>query len=165
MRKIKVQELSVAAFAPFGSYVSVTDPKTNNLGEGPCTFYRDPVSMHVSPSMELTFSILKVQKPEKIIVKASEYHNFTAEAWMPVNDDAILYVAPASNLKPVPEETVAFYVPQGTLVKMNTGVWHYAPVPVHKEFVNHLIVLPERTYANDCHEVQYDEADWIEIEV
>ena len=47
---------------------------------------------------------------------------------LPLNDDMILHVAPASAGTPVPELTKAFIVPKGTLVKINTAIWHLAPL-------------------------------------
>ena len=79
-----------------------------------------------------------------------------------MDDDAVINVAPPSK-KPVPELTEAFIVPKGTIVKLNVGVWHLAPIPVNNEIMHVMIVLPERVYANDCTVVQYELDDQIEI--
>lgn len=84
---------------------------------------------------------------------------------LPLNDDMIIHVAPASAGTPVPELTQAFVVPRGTLVKINTAIWHMAPLPVHEEELQAMIILPECTYANDCTVVDYPEEEWIRIEV
>ena len=63
----------------------------------------------------------------------------------------------------LPEKTEAFIVPKGTLVKLNTGVWHLAALPVHNELLHVMIILPERTYANDCIVCQYPEDRQVEI--
>lgn len=54
-------------------------------------------------------------------------------------------------------------MPKGTIVQLKTGVWHLAALPINKEQVHVLIVLPERIYMNDCTVVQYTEEDQIEI--
>ena len=69
---------------------------------------------------------------------------------MPLNDDMIIHVAPASAGTPVPELAKAFIVPRYTMVKINTAVWHLSPLPVHEDELQALIVLPECTYQNDC---------------
>jgi ureidoglycolate lyase len=46
-------------------------------------------------------------------------------------------------------------VPKGTLVVLRRGVWHHAPFAAGKSAVNAIIVLPERTYKNDCIVVDY----------
>ncbi len=74
----------------------------------------------------------------------------------------IVHVAPAGK-DPVPELTEAFLVPKGTMVLLNTGVWHLSAIPVNKETAHVLIVLPERTYFNDCVVVEYPEEKWVEI--
>jgi len=112
--------------------------------------------------MPSAFSPLVVPKPEKMIVTTVEYHNYTSEIVLPMDDDAVIHVAPASK-EPVPEQTEAFIVPKGTVVRLNVGVWHLAAMPVHADALHVLIVLPERTYANDCTVVQYDRKQQFEI--
>ena len=56
-------------------------------------------------------------------------------------------------------------MPKGTAVRLNPGVWHLAALPVNLEEGHVLIVLPERTYKNDCVVVDYPEADWVKIEL
>ncbi len=43
----------------------------------------------------------------------------------------------------------AFYVPQGTFVKMNPMVVHGMQFPVHKEEAHVICMLPGRTFHND----------------
>ena len=68
---------------------------------------RDAYTGHVG------FSGIAVQKPERMIVRAVEYHTRTSEIILPLNDDIVLHVAPATNGVPAPEETHAFLVPKG----------------------------------------------------
>ena len=92
-----------------------------------------------------------------------EYHTSSPEMILPLNDDMIIHVAPASAGVPVPEWTKAFIVPKGTMVKINTAVWHLAPLPVHQDVLHAMIILPECTYANDCTVVELDEKEQFEI--
>lgn len=158
MRKIKAGELTKEAFEPYGSYVSITNPSGHCMG----TFYNDKILYHVSGDMPIGFSPLVCEKEEKMIVTKAEYHNTTGEGIVVMDDDVILHVAPPSG-EPCPELTEAFIVPKGTMVALKTGVWHMGVMPVHNEKVHVLIVLPERIYKNDCHVVQYDEQEQIEI--
>ena len=158
--KIKAQQLSMEAFAPFGSYTDICHPAGHSLG----VFYPDRLLMDVSGNMPIGFSPLSVDKPAEYVVTAVEYHNTTAEGILPLDADVVIHVAPASNA-PVPEKTEAFIVPKGTLVKLNAGVWHMCALPVDKSHVNILIVLPQRTYMNDCVVVQYTPEQYIHIEV
>ncbi len=160
MRTIKVKELTAENFKHYGSFASMVNPEGPSLGD----FYNDQVEFPVSGNLPIAFSPLVSRKPEKMIITTVEYHNTTCEGVMPLDDDAILHVAPASK-DPVPELTEAFYVPKGTFVKLNVGVWHLAALPVHNDVMHVMITLPERIYMNDCVVVDYKEEDYIEIEL
>jgi len=157
MRKIKAQKLTKEAFAPFGSYYNLTKPEGPHLG----SFYHDPVRNPVSGSIPMAFSSLVTEKPDKMIIDSAEYHNTTGEVILPLDGDVIVHVAPPSK-DPVPEETKAFTVPCGTVVRLHVGVWHLAPFSL--EGTTHVMIcLPERTYFNDCTVVNYKEEEKIEV--
>ena len=158
MRTIKVKPITTEAFRPYGSFTDLLNPQGYSLGD----FHQDRLLMHFSGDMQAAFSPLLIHKPERMIVCQSEYHNTTQETMLPLDDDMILYVAPASK-EPVPELSEAFLVPKGTMVTLNTGVWHLAPYAVTKETGHVLIVLPERIYNNDCIVMDYTEEQKYEI--
>ncbi len=160
MHKIKAKKITTENFSKFGSFTDILNPSGNHLGD----FYNDQVNFPVSGNMPITFSPLICRKPEKMIVSTVEYHNYTGEGILPLDDDMILHVAPPTK-EPVPELTEAFIVPKGTMIKINAGVWHYSAMPVHEAVFHVLIVLPERTYVNDCEVIEYKVEDQIEIEL
>ena len=158
MRQIKAKEITAENFKEIVSFTDLLNPEGYSLGD----FYQDRLKMHNSGSMQTAFSPLLVHKPEKMVVTTAEYHNYTQEGILCLDDDVIVHVAPAGK-DPVPELTEAFLVPKGTMVLLNTGVWHLSAIPVNKETAHVLIVLPERTYFNDCVVVEYPEEKWVEI--
>lgn len=160
MRKIKAQLISKENFSPYGTFSAMIEPSGNHLG----SFYHDRVMFPVSGNVPFAFSALVSEKPEKMIITAAEYHNYTGEGVLPLDDDVVIHVAPPSN-KPVPELTEAFIVPRGTFVHLNIGVWHMAALPIHKDKVHVLIALPERTYFNDCTVVEYSPEEQFEIQI
>lgn len=160
MRKIKAKPITVENFRPYGSLTDLMNPTGYSLGD----FYQDRLLMHASGQMQMAFSPLLIRKPEKMIVDTAEFHNSTQEGVLCLDDDVIVHVAPAGK-DPVPELTEAFFVPKGTMVLLNTGVWHLSAIPVNKDVAHVLIVLPERIYNNDCIVVNYPEEQWIEIEL
>ncbi len=84
---------------------------------------------------------------------------------LPLDNDVLIHVAPATPAAVVPLDKVrVFRVPRGTMVTLRPGVWHHAPFTANNQPANVLIVLPERTYANDCVVVKLDEKDRIRIE-
>lgn len=157
MRTVTVKALSAESFNKYGSYADFLHPAGERLGD----FFRDPVLMTTSGRMPVAFSPLAVYKRE-MIVKSAEYHDYTPEVSMCIDDDVIVHLAPAGN-DPCPEKTEAFLVPKGTLLCINPGVWHMAAFPVNMEEAHILIALPERTYHNDCTVVDYPENQWIRI--
>ena len=148
MHQIKVQPLTNEAFAPFGQFYNYDKPQGYALCGELHQFFPDRLtadSVH-----RVGYSPILVKKPEKMIITQQEYHTTTWEMIMPLNDDMILHVAPASAGTPVTELAQAFLVPKHTLVKMNAAIWHLAPLPANEEQLAALIILPECTYANDC---------------
>ena len=164
MRTIKAVPITNENFRPYGSFASMLEPQ-GNCFPGDATFYPDQLELNIQGGKPVTFSPLTVKKPERMIVDKAEYHNFTGEGVFVIDDDAIIHVAPPSNCTIVPEKTEAFIVPKGTLVKLNTGVWHLAALPVHNDLLHVMIILPERVYANDCIVCEYPEDQWVEIEL
>ena len=164
MITIKAVPITAEAFRPYGSFASMLNP-TGNCFPGDATFYPDQVELNVQGGRPVTFSPLTVKKPERMIVSQAEYHNYTGEGVLPLDDDAVIHVAPPSNRVIVPEKTEAFIVPKGTLVKLNTGVWHLAALPLHNELLHVMIILPERVYANDCTVCDYPEDRQVLIEI
>ena len=148
MRIIKVEPLTNEAFAPFGQFYTMDDPKGYALCGELHRFFPD--RLVADSNHRVGYSPILVKKPEKMVITQQEYHTTTWEMILPLNDDMILHVAPASAGTPVPEHVKAFLVPKHTLVKMNTAIWHLAPLPAKEAELAAMIILPECTYANDC---------------
>ena len=148
MRQIKAIPLSLEEFAPFGQFYAIDDPKGYALCGELHQFFPDRLT--ADSQHRVGYSPILVKKPEKMIITQQEYHTTTWEMIMPLDDDMILHVAPASAGVPVTEQAQAFIVPKHTLVKMNAAIWHLAPLPASKEQLTAMIILPECTYANDC---------------
>ena len=161
MRSIKAEKLTHESYAPFGTFYAMAEPEGYSLkGELHC-FYPDRLTE--AWPVRVGFSLITVKKPEKMIITSVEYHTTTPEIIMPLNDDMIIHVAPASAGTPVPELAKAFIVPKNVMVKINTAVWHLCPLPVHEEELKALIVLPECTYQNDCTVVELKPEEQFEI--
>ncbi|MBO5924931.1 MAG: Ureidoglycolate hydrolase [Clostridia bacterium] len=161
MYNIKLQPLTKEAFSPYGEYYTMDAPDGYSLKGELHAFYPDRMTVYHSGLS--AFSPITVNKPDRMIVKQVEYHTTTAEMIMPLNDDMILHVAQPSAGKPIPELTKAFIVPKHTLIKMNTCVWHLAPLPLNESQLTALIILPECTYMNDCTVVDLSEDEMFEI--
>lgn len=148
MKQIKVQPLTHEAFAPFGEFYTMTAPDGYPLCGAIHKFYPDRLT--TTAQGRLAFSPLVVTKPEKMIITQQEYHTTTEELLLPLDDDMILHVAPASGGAIVSEYAKAFLVPKNTLVKMKAAIWHLAPLPANNDTITTMVILPECTYCNDC---------------
>ena len=148
MRQIKVEALTNEAFAPFGQFYSMEQPQGYALCGELHKFFPDRVN--ADSTHRVGYSPILVKKPAKMVITQQEYHTTTWEMILPLNDDMILHVAPASAGTPVTDLAKAFLVPKHTLVKMNAAIWHLAPLPANNEQLTAMIILPECTYANDC---------------
>lgn len=148
MKTVKAVPITIEAFAPFGQFYQMDVPKGYALNGELHSFFPDRLT--ADSNHRVGYSPILVNKPEKMIITQQEYHTTTWEMILPLNDDMILHVAPASGGTPVTECAQAFIVPKNTLVKMNAAIWHLAPLPANKEQLSAMIILPECTYANDC---------------
>lgn len=164
MRSVAMEELSVEKFLPFGSYARFIDPKAERLGSPPIEFFPDILQQSLGGTTDLSFSVCRVTKRD-LVIDNTEYHNYTGEGILPLDNDVLIYVAPATppNAGVPLDKIKVFRVPKGTMVVLRPGVWHYAPFTINDSPANVLIVLPERTYTNDCVIIEIPEADQIAI--
>ena len=161
MRQVKVQALCREEFAAFGEYYDMAAPEGYFLEGAIHRFYPDRLT--TACGGRLAFSPLTVKRTERRVITQQEYHTTTEELILPLDDDMILHVAPASGGKVVTEHAKAFLVPKNTLVKIKTAVWHLAPLPATKDQLTAMIILPECTYANDCTVVDLAPEEQFEI--
>jgi len=163
MRKEKVRELALESFARYGSFANMVNPQAEKLGAEPIEFYRDMAQLDLGSRTIASFSTCRVCKRPPV-VDVTEFHNGTAEGVLPLDADILIHVGPATPVGEVPLDRIEiFRVPKGTFVSLHPGVWHHAPFAYNTDVANVLIVLPERTYAIDCHVTEIPEKDRTEI--
>ena len=161
MRTVKAIHITNENFAPFGQFYKMSEPEGYPLCGEIHKFYPDRIT--ADSSHRIGFSPITVKKPERMVITAQEYHTTTWEMILPLNDDMILHCAPASAGAVVNDYVQAFIVPKNTLVKINSAIWHLAPLPKSAESLTAMIILPECTYANDCTVVDLKEDEMFEI--
>jgi ureidoglycolate lyase len=162
MRKVKIKELSLKDFQIYGSFAALVNPKRHHFGEPPIEFYRDMLQLTLG-APAASFSICRVEK-RPLIVEKSEVHSRCGEGIIPLDSDILIHCGPASRPGVFPSELIeVFRVPRQTMVVLKPGVWHHAPFAYKSNCANVVIVLPERTYANDCEVLELDEDQKIQI--
>lgn len=149
MREIKPQALTPEAFRPYGEYMDLLHvKKAEENTTATNVFTPDLVTLHLDGKMPASICMARVSECERVIT-ALEYHQFTCEGILPLDGDIDIYVG-ESSFKVDPNQVVSFRVPKGTFVKLKPGVLHGRQYVVNTPQVNILILLPERTFGNDC---------------
>ncbi len=161
MKQIKAVPITHEEFSLFGQFYSMNNPDGYALCGEIHKFFPDRIT--ADSNHRIGFSPIIVKKPEKMIITQQEYHTTTWEMILPLDDDMILHCAPASAGAVATECAKAFIVPKNTLVKLNSAIWHLAPLPANKDSLTAMIILPECTYANDCTVVDLDQDEQFEI--
>lgn len=164
MPSVKIEELTLEAFKPYGTFVNMLNPDTEAIGDAPVQFFRDMALLGIAHPRSLpAFSICRVEK-RPLVVDTTEMHSYCSEGNLPLDADALIHVAPATPNGVCPVDRIrVFRVPRGAFVTTNAGVWHHAPFAYKADVLNMLIVLPERTYANDCLVVNLEKKDQLTI--
>lgn len=163
MRKLTVKNILEHDFSVYGRCVNLLSPRTPYIGEDPIRFYRD--MMPLGGNETLALSVTAVE-PMKMTVDVLEYHTGTGECFLSLDGDTCICVGPATAKQaPQTEMLEAFFVPSGTAVYIHPGVWHYAPYPTGDKPIHSLVMLPQRTYANDCFKYQLKEDEKAELEI
>lgn len=167
MKQVSIKELTLESFRNYGTFSSFINPDRPNLGAGIVTFYRDMEILDIGPGSAVGFSVTRAQKRDYVI-DALEHHSRTGETIMPLDGDVIMHVAVATRSENIPndipiEKIEVFRVPKFTMVTLKKGVWHCAPYTYGTDYVNIMVALPERAYANDCFFYPIPEQDQIEI--
>ncbi|HEY3376197.1 MAG TPA: ureidoglycolate lyase [Armatimonadota bacterium] len=155
MKKLSIQPLTLEAFQKYGTFAPMTPPTAKALAKGDIiSFWPDcggVLDLGPVASNQLALGICQVAWRE-LQVDVSEFHTATGEGNLPLDGDIYIHVAPPTADDTMPVDAIEiFFVPKGTMVIMKAGVWHHAPFSTKPgKTVNTVILLPQRTYANDC---------------
>ena len=87
MRTIKAEPITCEAYAPYGTFYSMTEPSGYSLNGEIHRFFPD--RMTESYVSRAAFSPILVKKPDVIKITQAEYHTTTPEMILPLNDDMI----------------------------------------------------------------------------
>lgn len=151
MTHVPVQPLSCERFQRYGQFRDLVSLEGNEcIGASPITFYRDMLRIAGPGNGPASASICLVE-PRERLVDVLECHDHTDETILPLDGDLLVHFAPATaDGRPPMDRLEAFLVPMGTLVVIRPGVWHHAGFCRGDKPVRFLVILPERTYRNDC---------------
>lgn len=166
-RHLQVKPLTPEAFKPYGTFAYLTPPTNGSLvSTEAIEFWPDcggVLSLGVMASNEVAIGICQVAWRE-LQIDVTEFHSHTGEGNIPLDGDIYIHVAPPStSTEPDLDAFEVFLVPKDTCVVLKPGVWHHAPYATRPgAVVNTVILLPQRTYVNDCVVFNLDEQNGLE---
>lgn len=165
MKTIQAKKLTVEGFARYGSFVDLLHPTSPLIPKGQPEFYSDLIFAELGGETTVALSVGLEERRQDNIIEFCEFHRKTGEGIVPLDGDVIIYCAPPTEKETPPFEHIeAFLVPAGTAVTLRRGVWHGTQFPVSQQRVSTLILLPERTYAEDCVLYFFAEEEKIRVE-
>ena len=165
MRKIKAQKLTPEAFQNYGTYQNLYDlgDRVEEWENGAKGFFPDLVKMNFGCGNPVTASVCKVLQSDGNVIEFTEIHKYTGEGILPLDGDCIIHVG--KGFKGVNSAKIkAFYIPKGTFVSLDPGIMHGKQIAYNQELVHVLILLPGRTYGNDCEVFSFADEDKVEVE-
>ena len=160
MKEIKVQCLSDEAFRKSGVYQKLTADAEMKNRVIPCgDFYPDLLTLDFGKTTLPTVSCCHVYKQDRMVVDFLEYHKYTCEGLVPLDDDVIIYVGVPEMGELRIENLEGFYVPKHTFVKLNPMIVHGGQYPVNEPEAHLICMLPGRTFQNDMVYLRIEEED------
>ena len=164
MRTISAIDMTEAAFREYGTYADLYDPEQYKKNGGQLKFFRELAILNLGHETNVAFSMLRVRKSD-CVVRETEYHPTTGEGLLILDGDVYIHVSrPSDDYWSAAENMEIFRVKSGTMVCLRPGVWHYEPMPIDKDLVNIVIMLPERAYSNDTKFITLPEEYYFAIE-
>lgn len=142
------EALDAASFSKIGSFVDLMTAADTYAGQPTDAGFFPDLLRLTNNGKDISISITKVNGTPETLTTA-ELHSDCCEGILPLDGDVYLCAAPPFWYLKL-EESRLFRVPKGTFVKLKPGAIHSAPLSVTGAPVNVLILLPERTYSNDC---------------
>lgn len=164
MKQIKVQPLSQAAFRRYGEFLSLVDNEAlRGASIFSASFFADVISMDYGRGNPPSISVCQVTPEEKRIIRFIEYHQYTCEGILPLDGDVILFVGVPVMGELTADRIEAFYVPQGTFVKLHPLIVHGSQFSASDAEVHSLCLLAGRTFKNDMTAKRLPEDEQIEL--
>ena len=156
--EIRAQELTAAAFAPFGEVVAAPARRPDADGPG----WRWWAETALLPASARPFGVgyLRLEPPE-LRFDWAERHMRTVEMLIPAGGDCLVYVGPADHpeepaQRPDLERFQVFRIREGQAVILRPGVWHGAPLAADGALAVFVLLL-EGTGREDTIVVRFEE--------
>lgn len=156
--KLKIEDLTVEAFAPFGEVI--TQPARPQDAQGAGWMWWGENHTMSGGDRNYAIGYLDLQ-PADLSFNWAERHMHSDELLIPMGADCLVYVAPADH----PEEPTrlpsldrfrVFRLKPGQGVLLHKGVWHGAPMALDRP-LNVTVLLLKETGKIDGHVVRFED--------
>ena len=150
MTTLSIQELTSAAFAPFGRVIEQPARPVDAIGPG-WQYWGEMLTLH-GGDRPYALGYLHLQ-PAELRFDWAERHMLSDELLAPLGGDCLVYVAPADH-PDQPEHMPdlgrfqVFRVRSGQAVILQPGVWHGAPLAIDQA-LNVLVLLLQNSGQQD----------------
>jgi ureidoglycolate lyase len=154
--KLKIEELTVESFAPFGEVI--TQPTRAQDSAGPGYTWWDENHLLAGGDRKYAIGYLDLH-PAELTFDWAERHMHSDELLIPMGGECLVYVGPPdypeepTRLPPL-ERFRVFRLRQGQGVLFGKGVWHGAPMALD-EPLNVAVLLLKDTGKVDGHVVRF----------
>lgn len=158
MRKLVVEALTAAAFAPFGEVIAADAAARHfSINGGNTERYHDLANLEAGPDGKLIVSIFRGQARQlPFAVSMLERHPLGSQTFMPLGAQPYLIVVAEPGPCPGPDQLRAFIAKPGQGVNYAPGVWHH-PLLVLNE-TGDFLVIDRSGPGNNCEEVVIEPA-------
>jgi ureidoglycolate hydrolase len=146
--KIALKNITRENFSEFGQYLD--ESGSIPTFSGPAFDWWNAVGI-LDMKGKISLGVVKPNFMPDFSEQVFEQHNNTQEVLIPIDDDVILLLGTTNAFQDeIPSEDAfeAFRVPKGTVVSLNPGVWHHAPMTL-KGSVRTLVLFRENTSFED----------------
>ena len=153
--KLKVQELTPEAFAPYGTFFQLHE----GYDDGEISFQPDRMPHYIGCSgLDSVCSIRMRYRPLELTV--TEYHDGCEEIFGGFNYDVAFHVGLlGDDNKPIMDSIKVFRLPAGSFARVKRRVLHHAGFVMNQSDVaDGLVLLPPCTYTVDCKVIDFNRA-------
>jgi ureidoglycolate lyase len=155
--KLKIEDLTVESFAPFGEVI--TQPARAQDAQGPGWTWWGENHVMAGSDRKYAIGYLDLQ-PAELSFDWAERHMHSDELLIPMGGDCLVYVGPPDHPDeptrlPSLERFRVFHLRQGQGVLLGKGVWHGAPMALDKP-LNVAVLLLKDTGKVDGHVVRFE---------
>lgn len=161
--KLKLQKITKESFKEFGHFQCTPPVGESSFSSDRFDWYDEIVKSDLQVA---SFGMVCPKYTGKFVQPALEQHKKTQEIYIPLDGDVIIVVAKPDALDKQEfneSDFAAFHVPKGTMVIMDEGVWHEAPMTLN-ERTNVLVIYRDKTGEEDKKLIEMSDID-LKLEV